>query len=284
MIKPRLLGFACLILGGALRAQTLTGSSTAAPGSTQDNSGAAVTRPVVSAASDPATCTAGKDAYINTAATPVLKICIATNTWAASGGAGTPATGMWFSTFEPNNTSPQPFQWATVVNGGGVIRPRALASQASTVVAVYVATVGAGRVIVGYYNTAMTALLCSSTPAVDTSTGWLEMTWASGTNVSGGTCTTTGDYRIVIASDDTTVKLQGLSDSSSATSICGAYINTQPGGASVNNRSVGFSNMLTISTGSGAGLALNASLASIAWTGYTGGSCNAGAIPIVYQR
>ena len=78
---------AVLMIGVAYGQAKLNGSTTAASGSTQDNSTATVTRPVVSAASDPATCTAGKDMYINTASTPVVKLCTATNTWTAVGGA-----------------------------------------------------------------------------------------------------------------------------------------------------------------------------------------------------
>jgi hypothetical protein len=53
-----------------------------------DFSGANPTRPAQSGASNPPTCTAGKDIFINTSSTPQLELCTAANTWTAVGGAG----------------------------------------------------------------------------------------------------------------------------------------------------------------------------------------------------
>lgn len=50
-----------------------------------DLTAAAITRSIKSGASDPATCTSGKDLFINTSSTPVIKLCTATNTWTALG-------------------------------------------------------------------------------------------------------------------------------------------------------------------------------------------------------
>jgi hypothetical protein len=50
-----------------------------------DFSGASVTRPAQSGASNPSTCTAGKDMFINTSSTPQLELCSAANTWSAVG-------------------------------------------------------------------------------------------------------------------------------------------------------------------------------------------------------
>ena len=50
-----------------------------------DLTAAAITRAIKSGASDPATCTSGKDLFINTSSTPVIKLCTATNTWTALG-------------------------------------------------------------------------------------------------------------------------------------------------------------------------------------------------------
>ena len=53
-----------------------------------DFSGASVTRPAQSGASNPSTCAAGKDMFINTSSTPQLELCTAANTWTAVGGSG----------------------------------------------------------------------------------------------------------------------------------------------------------------------------------------------------
>ncbi len=57
-----------------------------------DLTAAAITRSIKSGASDPATCTSGKDLFINTSSTPVVKLCTATNTWTALGSTGSAAT------------------------------------------------------------------------------------------------------------------------------------------------------------------------------------------------
>lgn len=86
---------AAIIFGSLSRnvsAQTGYQSITGQSGSTYDLSGGGITRPVKSGSSDPATCTAGKDMFINTAGTPTLKLCTVTNTWSqitGSGGGGT---------------------------------------------------------------------------------------------------------------------------------------------------------------------------------------------------
>ena len=51
-----------------------------------DFSGANVTRPAQSGTSNPSTCAAGKDMFINTSSTPQLELCTAANTWTAIGG------------------------------------------------------------------------------------------------------------------------------------------------------------------------------------------------------
>lgn len=79
---------------------------TANAASIYDLTAAAITRSIKSGASDPATCTSGKDLFINTSSTPVIKLCTATNTWTALGsssmvypGAGVPnSTGSAWGT------------------------------------------------------------------------------------------------------------------------------------------------------------------------------------------
>jgi hypothetical protein len=51
-----------------------------------DFSGASVTRPAQSGATNPSTCTAGKDMFINTSSTPQLELCTAANSWTGVGG------------------------------------------------------------------------------------------------------------------------------------------------------------------------------------------------------
>ncbi len=46
-----------------------------------DASGATLTRPIQNGTTDPATCTAGKDLFLNTTGTPTIRYCISTNTW-----------------------------------------------------------------------------------------------------------------------------------------------------------------------------------------------------------
>ena len=78
-----------------------------------DLTAAAITRSIKSGASDPATCTLGKDLFINTSSTPVIKLCTATNTWTALGsssmiypGAGVPnSTGSAWGTSYTVGTS-----------------------------------------------------------------------------------------------------------------------------------------------------------------------------------
>ena len=57
-----------------------------------DLTASAITRSIKSGASDPATCTSGKDLFINTSSTPVVKLCTATNTWTTLGSSGSAAT------------------------------------------------------------------------------------------------------------------------------------------------------------------------------------------------
>lgn len=65
-----------------------------------DLTAAAITRSIKSGASDPATCTLGKDLFINTSSTPVIKLCTATNTWTALGSSSMvyPGAGVAVST------------------------------------------------------------------------------------------------------------------------------------------------------------------------------------------
>ena len=65
-----------------------------------DLTAAAITRAIKSGASDPATCTSGKDLFINTSSTPVIKLCTATNTWTALGSSSMvyPSAGVAVST------------------------------------------------------------------------------------------------------------------------------------------------------------------------------------------
>ena len=72
-----------------------------------DLTASAITRSIKSGASDPATCTSGKDLFINTSSTPVVKLCTATNTWTALGSSSMvyPAAGVAVSTGSAWGTS-----------------------------------------------------------------------------------------------------------------------------------------------------------------------------------
>ena len=65
---------------------------------TQDSSGAAHTSPATVGASDPAACVVGA-IHVNTASTPIVKLCTATNTWTAVGGSSPTAISTWLSPY-----------------------------------------------------------------------------------------------------------------------------------------------------------------------------------------
>ncbi len=147
-------------------------------------------------------------------------ICLATGS-ACSGGGASPAIG--FMNLTPNgyssNTGYAPFGGGA--NFGAVFVPFNFGPHSSTHVSYQIQTAGAAGATI-----LIEFLACGNSPCTTLSTnpicvsaavsgsaaavGNFELTWAAGgSGVSGGICTTTTDYRIVLTGDDSTIKLIG---------------------------------------------------------------------------
>lgn len=128
------------------------------------------------------------------------------------------------------------------------------------------ASSGSNGLVAAYFNTALTSILCETVVATAgqiTNAGTAEsLTWASGANVSGGICTTTGPYLVVLTSNDTTLTIATIYDV-----VASQASLDQPGGTATGNIYAAYS-AATISSGAGATITLNSNLSANTWTAF----------------
>lgn len=170
-------------------------------------------------------------------------------------------------------------------NKGSIFMPTTLAGTSTSTSLVYnVAVVGAGGagILFAYYNSAMTAPVCVTTVGTGTNVtalGGHILTWASGSGVSGGTCTRPAGSPLVVTSDDTSIKLIAYYDQAATDTI--RLFNADLVSASTGNIYAAQTGS-SISSGTGGSLAFTTNLSAITWSSF--GATSSSTVPVMAQN